>query len=155
MQDLMKCIENKKFAVGAFGLEYDGLLPMVDSGQALNRTLGIDGDQYDVGQLNSVYNFRVGVSESEFRTPKDDLMPTVKIDFSQSERIDPVCAAVPNPLRKTKDPGITCLFTMNEQVEKCSYRGLVLILENAKLDVYNRNANAGRINRDIIRLGAS
>ncbi|MEA3286952.1 MAG: nucleotide sugar dehydrogenase [Candidatus Marinimicrobia bacterium] len=130
MQDLLKRVEKKEFTVGVIGLGYVGLPLAVEFGNAGIRTIGIDIDSKRVARLNEGDNYIQDVKDAELKALVDNGTFTATTDFSSIKHIDAVCIAVPTPLSKTKDPDITYILSVNEQLEKYIHKGLIVILES-------------------------
>ncbi|MCF7807587.1 MAG: nucleotide sugar dehydrogenase [Candidatus Marinimicrobia bacterium] len=130
MQDLLKRIEEKDFTVGVVGLGYVGLPLAVEFGKEGIRTIGIDVDQKRVDLLNSGTNYIQDVADAELKQLVDDGLFSATTDFSSLKHIDAVCIAVPTPLSKTKDPDITYILAVNEELKKYVHKNLVVILES-------------------------
>ncbi len=130
MQELLRRIENKDITVGVIGLGYVGLPLAVEFGNAGIRTIGIDVDAKRVDQLNQGENYIQDVEDAELKALVEQGTFTATTDFSSIKHIDAVCIAVPTPLSKTKDPDITYILSVNEQLEKYVHKGLIVILES-------------------------
>ena len=130
MEKLLKRIENKDITVGIVGLGYVGLPLAVEFGNAGIRTIGIDVNQSRVDQLNAGDNYIQDVDDAELKALVDAGTFTATTDFSSIKHIDAICIAVPTPLSKTKDPDITFILAVNEELEKYVHKDLVVILES-------------------------
>jgi len=130
MQELLKRIEKKDITVGVVGLGYVGLPLAVEFGNAGIRTIGIDVNETRVAQLNRGENYIQDVKDGELKALVDNGTFTATTDFSSIKHIDAICIAVPTPLSKTKDPDITYILSVNEQLEKYVHKDLIVILES-------------------------
>jgi UDP-N-acetyl-D-glucosamine dehydrogenase len=130
MLDLLKRIENKDFTVGIVGLGYVGLPLAVEFGNVGIRTIGIDVDSNRVEALNLGKNYIQDVDDAELKTLVDSGVFSATTDFSSLRDIDAVCIAVPTPLSKTKDPDITYILAVNEELKQYAHKDLVVILES-------------------------
>ena len=130
MQDLLKRIENKDITVGVVGLGYVGLPLAVEFGNVGIRTIGIDVDEKRVGLLNEGVNYIQDVDDAELKKLVDQGTFSATTDFSSLMHIDAVCIAVPTPLSKTKDPDITYILAVNEELKKYVHKNLIVILES-------------------------
>jgi len=130
MQDLLKRIENKDITVGVVGLGYVGLPLAVEFGNVGVRTIGIDVDAKRVDLLNEGVNYIQDVDDAELKRLVDDGVFSATTDFSSLKHIDAVCIAVPTPLSKTKDPDITYILAVNEELKKYVHKNLIVILES-------------------------
>lgn len=130
MQDLLKRIENKDFTVGVVGLGYVGLPLAVEFGNEGIRTIGIDVDAKRVDLLNEGTNYIQDVKDEELKKLVDEGTFSATTDFSSLKHIDAVCIAVPTPLSKTKDPDITYILAVNEELKKYVHKNLVVVLES-------------------------
>lgn len=130
MQDLLTRIEKKDITVGVVGLGYVGLPLAVEFGKAGIRTIGIDINAARVEQINAGSNYIQDVDDTELKQLVDAGYFSATTDFSSLTHIDAVCIAVPTPLSKTKDPDITYILSVNEELKRYVHPGLVVILES-------------------------
>jgi len=130
MQNLLNRIENKEITVGVIGLGYVGLPLAVEFSKAGIRTIGIDVNAGRVEQLNRGENYIQDVADAELKALVAAGTFTATTDFSSIKHIDAVCIAVPTPLSKTKDPDITFILSVNEQLKKYVHKNLIVILES-------------------------
>lgn len=130
MQDLLKRIESKDFTVGVVGLGYVGLPLAVEFGNEGIRTIGIDVDAKRVDLLNEGTNYIQDVKDEELKKLVEEGTFSATTDFSSLKHIDAVCIAVPTPLSKTKDPDITYILAVNEELKKYVHKNLVVVLES-------------------------
>jgi len=130
MQNFLKRIQEKHITVGVVGLGYVGLPLAVEFGKAGIKTVGIDVNQARVDQLNRGENYIQDVDSAELTQLVDDRIFTATTDFSVIKDIDAVCIAVPTPLSKTKDPDISYILNVNEELVKYVHKDLVIVLES-------------------------
>ncbi|NQV16172.1 nucleotide sugar dehydrogenase [bacterium] len=130
MQDLLKRVQEKDITIGVIGLGYVGLPLAVEFGKVGIRTIGIDVNADRVDQLNRGENYIQDVQDAELKKLVEDGTFSATTDFSNIKHIDAVCIAVPTPLSKTKDPDITYILAVNNELEKYVHKDLIVILES-------------------------
>jgi UDP-N-acetyl-D-glucosamine dehydrogenase len=130
LEKLLKRIESKEITVGVIGLGYVGLPLAVEFAKAGVRTVGIDVNQTRVDQLQRGDNYIQDVSDSQLKALVDTGTFTATTDFSSIKKIDAICIAVPTPLNKTKDPDVSYLMDVNDELKKYLHKDLIIILES-------------------------
>ena len=130
MEALLKKIEQKEAVVGVIGLGYVGLPLAVEFAKAGLKVIGIDVNQKRVDQLNRGENYIQDVDDNELRDLVKSGILAATTDFSSLKHIDALSIAVPTPLNKTKDPDISFILQVNEQIGKYLHKDLVVILES-------------------------
>lgn len=130
MEKLLARIENKDFTVGIIGLGYVGLPLAVEFGNAGIRTIGIDIHQGRVDQLNRGENYIQDVDDAQLRSLVEAGTFSASTDFAMIKNIDAICIAVPTPLSKTKDPDVSYILDVNQELTKYVHKDLIIILES-------------------------
>ncbi|MBI2819734.1 MAG: nucleotide sugar dehydrogenase, partial [Acidobacteria bacterium] len=123
-------IEARTARVGILGLGYVGLPLAVEFARSGFQVIGIDVDPERVDKLQAGESYIDDV-------PPDDLSPLVEAgclrassDFSLLAEVDTVDICVPTPLRKTKDPDLSCILSAVQEIQKYLHRGMLVILES-------------------------
>ena len=130
MQNILNKIESKEMLVGIIGLGYVGLPLAVEFGKAGFKVMGIDVNQDRVDQLNRGENYIQDVNSDEFSRLVESGHFWATTDYSVIKDIDAVCIAVPTPLNKTKDPDISYIMQVTDELQKYVHKGLIIVLES-------------------------
>ena len=130
MRALLDKIENKQAVFGVIGLGYVGLPLAVEFANAGFKVIGIDVDEDRVAKINRGENFIQDVDDKELANAVKTGKLAATTDYSSLRHIDAVSIAVPTPLNKTKDPDISFILQVNEQIGKYLHKNLVVILES-------------------------
>ncbi|MCF7796178.1 MAG: nucleotide sugar dehydrogenase [Lentisphaeria bacterium] len=130
MQELLKKIETKEAVFGVIGLGYVGLPLAVEFANAGMKVIGIDVDEERVAKINRGENFIQDVDDDELAAAVKNGKLAATTDYSSLRHIDALSIAVPTPLNKTKDPDISFILQVNEQIGKYLHKDLVVILES-------------------------
>lgn len=152
-------IETRQAVVGVIGLGYVGLPLAVAFAEEGFRVIGIDIDQEradainrgesyisDVpsSQLAAVTTNKVEVPVNSSRAPADNLplpaMDSVEVkstnllyattDYNLLTEVDAVIICVPTPLGKTKDPDLSYILAVADQLSSCLHQDMIIILES-------------------------
>ncbi len=130
IQDFLKRIENKEITVGVIGLGYVGLPLAVEFAAAGFRTIGLDINVSRVQQINRGENYIQDVDDSRLRILVKQGTLSASTNYADLERMDAVAIAVPTPLNKTKDPDVSYLLQVAEQIRKYVHRDFLVVLES-------------------------
>lgn len=127
---LQKKIATKSLQVGVIGLGYVGLPLAVTLAEAGFHVTGIDVDQQKVDAANRGESYIPDISSSTLQA----LLDTKRIDFTSDyavlKDIDAVSICVPTPLRKTRDPDISYIISVTQQVRAHLHPGQLVVLES-------------------------
>lgn len=133
MSDLLQKIKNKDARVAIVGLGYVGLPLAVDLAKQGFEVIGIDVDQKKCGSLNGAKSYIEDISDADLKpitgkSGKGFIHATT--DFSVLKTIDCVSICVPTPLAKTRDPDMSYILAVNEQIKKYIHPNMLIILES-------------------------
>lgn len=127
---LREKIKSKKAKVGVIGLGYVGLPLAVEKGKVGFDVLGFDRNASRVAQVNEGKNYIKDVKDSELSelVSKSKLVATT--DFSKLMDVDVAVICVPTPLTITRDPDISFIVNVTEQIVKYLHPGMLVTLES-------------------------
>jgi UDP-N-acetyl-D-glucosamine dehydrogenase len=116
--------------VGIVGLGYVGLPLAVEYAKAGFSVTGIDLIESKVARINAGDSYVQDVAPSDV----DALVNAGKLcattDFSVISELDTINICVPTPLRKTKDPDMSCIVSACQEIAKYFHPGMLAILES-------------------------
>jgi UDP-N-acetyl-D-glucosamine dehydrogenase len=127
-QTLLNKIQKKDFTVAVIGLGYVGL-PLVEHlGHAGVKVIGVDLDKNKIEKLKKGESYIQDVKTSSYQAIKHLVTPTM--DYSLVGQADIVNICVPTPLVKTKDPDVSYIISVCQELKKCLRPGQLIILES-------------------------
>lgn len=116
-QTLLNKIQKKDFTVAVIGLGYVGL-PLVEHlGHAGVKVIGVDLDKNKIEKLKKGESYIQDVKTSSYQAIKHLVTPTM--DYSLVGQADIVNICVPTPLVKTKDPDVSYIISVCQELKKC------------------------------------
>lgn len=127
---LKEKIINKTAKVGVVGLGYVGLPLAVEKGKVGFNVIGFDQNLERVEQVNQGANYINDVKTHELL----ELISTEKLkatnDFTELADIDVVVICVPTPLTITRDPDISHIVNVTNEISKYLHPGQLITLES-------------------------
>ena len=130
LEKLKEKILDKKAVVGVVGLGYVGLPLAVEYAKSGYKVIGIDLDEKKVKSINSCISYIPDVSTQELReVVKNGRLKATK-DYRAVAQLDAVIICVPTPLRKTKEPDISFVFSAIDNISKHIKKGTLVSLES-------------------------
>ncbi len=121
-------IESKTAQVGILGLGYVGLPLAVDLAKAGYSVTGFDVMEDRVSKLNRGDSYVEDIPEEDLRSVKSKFKATT--DFSLLKKMDCVSICVPTPLGKTRDPDISFILAVRDELRRTIHPDMLVILES-------------------------
>jgi nucleotide sugar dehydrogenase len=128
--DLLEKIKSKKAKIGVVGLGYVGLplaLEFVRNGYCVT---GIDKSKERVESLNKGRSYVIDVKSEDITQFIEKGLLCVTHDVSALSALDAVSICVPTPLTKTKDPDMSYIIGVGQEVKNHMHKGQLFILES-------------------------
>lgn len=129
-ETLLQKIDDRTAIIGVVGLGYVGLPLVVGLAEVGFTVIGMDVDQRKVDALQK------GTSYVE-DVPSDVVVQLVQAGtfkpttaFAELQAVDAISICVPTPLNKTKDPDISYIVTVTNELVKIGAAGKLIILES-------------------------
>ena len=129
-KNLQSKINDKTAVIGIIGLGYVGLPLAVEFANNSFTVLGIDIDKRRVEQLNRGENYIADVSDNNLKQLVSSRKLSATIDFSVLTNIDAVIICVPTPLNKLKDPDVSYILNVLDQLTKYIHPDMLISLES-------------------------
>ena len=129
-QVLLDKIRARTARIGIVGLGYVGLPLAVEFARNGLTVTGIDLDAAKVASLNLGKSYVPDVASSDVASLVSCGRLSATSDFSCVAGLDTVNICVPTPLRKTKDPDMTCVVSAVEAIAEHIRPGVLVILES-------------------------
>jgi len=157
--NILEKIGNRQAVVGVIGLGYVGLPLAVAFAEEGFRVIGIDVNQERTNAINrgesyisdvpsehlaSLITNTIQVPVKSTKVPvenvplssldKVEVKPTSQLfattDYSILAEVDAVIICVPTPLGKTKDPDLSYILAVADQLSSCIHQDMIIILES-------------------------
>ncbi len=129
-KDLQSKINDKTAIIGIVGLGYVGLPLAVEFANNGFTVIGIDVNKARVDQLNRGDNYIGDVSDENLKQLVSSKQISATIDFSALVNIDAVVICVPTPLNKLKDPDVSYILSVLDQLTKYVHTDMLISLES-------------------------
>lgn len=128
--DLQSKIEDKTAIIGIIGLGYVGLPLAVEFANNNFSVIGVDINQERVNQLNKGDNYIGDVSDDNLKQLVLSKQISATTDFAILSKIDAAIICVPTPLNKLKDPDVSYILSVLDQLTTFVHRDMVISLES-------------------------
>lgn len=130
MSELREKIKTKKAKIGIVGLGYVGLplaLEFVRSGYCVT---GIDKNKERVESLNRGKSYVIDIKDEDIAQFIEKGIFSVTDDTSVISTLDAMSICVPTPLTKTKDPDMSYIINVTQEIKKYMRNDQLFILES-------------------------
>ena len=128
--ELLEKINNKSAKIGVIGLGYVGLPLAIEFVNAGYKVIGVDIDENKVNSLNSGKNYIKDVDDNVIKDAiKKDLFRATR-NFSVVKNLDAISICVPTPLNKEKDPDISYIISVMDEIKDYIHEKMIIILES-------------------------
>jgi UDP-N-acetyl-D-glucosamine dehydrogenase len=128
--DLQSKINDKTAVIGIIGLGYVGLPLAVEFANNNFTVIGIDINKDRADQLNKGENYIGDVSDDNLKQLVSSKKISATTDFSVLTNIDAVIICVPTPLNKLKDPDVSYILSVMDQLTKYVHTDMLISLES-------------------------
>tara|TARA_Y100001970_G_C14251483_1_gene872214 strand:- start:3512 stop:4807 length:1296 start_codon:yes stop_codon:yes gene_type:complete len=123
-------ILQKKAVVSVIGLGYIGLPIALAFAKAKFKVNGIDIDQKKINHLNLKQSYISDINDADLKNTISNYHLTFSDKFDSITNSDVIIICVPTPLNKTKDPDISFIVEVVEQISKFSMNNKIICLES-------------------------
>lgn len=121
---------NKEATIGVVGLGYVGLPLAVEKAKVGFKVIGFDRNVDRVGQVNCGENYIKDVKNEELKELVIKKQLTATTDFSKMAEVDVIVICVPTPLTITRDPDISYIVNVTNEIAKYIKPGQLVTLES-------------------------
>ena len=128
--NLINKIENKSAKIGVIGLGYVGLPLAIEFTNAGYKVIGIDVNQNKVNSINSGKNYIKDVKDDTLRDVVDKKLLTATTNFNEVKNLDAISICVPTPLNKEKNPDISYIVSVMEEIKDHIHENMLVVLES-------------------------
>ncbi|MDE1888803.1 MAG: nucleotide sugar dehydrogenase [Planctomycetota bacterium] len=130
MSELLEKTKTKRAKIGVVGLGYVGLplaLEFVRSGYCVT---GIDKSKERVKSLKKGKSYVIDIRDEDVAQFVENGLLSVTDDASILASLDAISVCVPTPLTKTKDPDMSYIINVGQEIKKYMHRDQLFILES-------------------------
>jgi UDP-N-acetyl-D-glucosamine dehydrogenase len=130
MTPLLDKIERRTARIGVIGLGYVGLPLAVEFAHAGYEVTGFELSGEKVRLVNAGENYIQDVDDRLLAELVGSGTIKATTDFSGLRQMDCVSICVPTPLRKTKDPDLSCIISAVDQIKQHLHPHMLVVLES-------------------------
>ncbi|MFH1852121.1 MAG: nucleotide sugar dehydrogenase [Candidatus Neomarinimicrobiota bacterium] len=127
---LTAAINEKSARIGIIGLGYVGLPLAMEFNRSGFAVTGIDIDAERVARLNRGENYIQDVDDDFFRAQVATGRFRATTDFAAIRELDALSICVPTPLNKLKDPDISYIVAVLDELVRYLHPNLLIVLES-------------------------
>tara|TARA_B100000886_G_scaffold332625_1_gene285568 strand:- start:10441 stop:11757 length:1317 start_codon:yes stop_codon:yes gene_type:complete len=127
---LIDKINDKSAKVGVIGLGYVGLPLAVEFTNAGYEVVGIDIDQKKVDSINLGKNYIKDVRDDILKDAVKKKLLTASTNFNEVKNLDTISICVPTPLNKEKNPDISFIVSVMEEIKDYIHENMLIVLES-------------------------
>ena len=128
--NLKNKIENREAQIGVIGLGYVGLPLAMEFVRAGYHVTGIDVDQEKVKKLNRGENYIQDIKDESVKNAVEMNQLSATSDFSVIQNLDAISICVPTPLNKQKNPDISFINHVMENIKDLIHHDMIVVLES-------------------------
>ena len=150
---LLRKIRRRQARIGIIGLGYVGLPLAVEFAGAGFSVTGLDIDRRRTEQVNNGSSHIGDVSDQILRRQIETGRFHATNDFAELSGMDTISICVPTPLRKTKDPDLSCIIQAVEAVADHLHRGQLIVLESTTYPGTTEEIVLPVLERNFLRVG--
>ncbi len=130
MTVLLKKIKTKDARIGVVGLGYVGLPLALEFARSGYNVTGIDKNMERVESLKKGKSYIIDITDSEVKQLIKTGRFNVTDDASVLFKLDAVSICVPTPLTKTKDPDVSYIINVSQEIKNYMHKGQLFVLES-------------------------
>ena len=130
--NLFDKISSRQAVVSVIGMGYVGLPLAIEFARAGFRVIAIDNDENRVNQFNNGESYLPDISSSELEDLRrsKSVNLTATSDYSILDDADAVLVCVPTPLSKTKDPDLSYVIAVADEISARLRPEMLVVLES-------------------------
>ncbi|MCK4689190.1 MAG: nucleotide sugar dehydrogenase, partial [Candidatus Marinimicrobia bacterium] len=146
-------IKDHEVKVGVIGLGYVGLPLAVEFTNNGFSVTGIDVLQEKVDLINNGKNYIKDVNDEELAKAVEQGLLRATTDFSVISELDAVSICVPTPLRKTKDPDVSFIISVLDEISKYMHSDMLIVLESTTYPGTTREIMLPKLEESGLKVG--
>ena len=129
-ETLLERIADRSALIGVVGLGYVGLPLVVGLAEAGFKVIGVDVDRTKVASLNKGESYIEDVPSEVVKRLVESGQFHASTSFANLDDADAISICVPTPLNKTKDPDISYIVAVTNELVKLGATGKLIVLES-------------------------
>src|SRR3989338_4173279 len=130
VNELIRKIAHKEAKVGVIGLGYVVLPLAFEFANVGFNVVGIDTDPAKVEAINKGNCYIKDIPTDAFKLLVKNKKLKATTDFSTISELDTLSICVPTPLRKTRDPDMSYILAVANELKKFIRAGQLIVLES-------------------------
>ena len=130
MQTFMQKAADRSAHISVIGLGYVGLPLAISFAQAGYQVTGIDADPHKVTGIQAGVSHVQDICSKELQQVVHSGHLRATQDFGVLAEVDSVSICVPTPLSKTKDPDISYIVSVTDEIRERLHPGQLIVLES-------------------------
>ncbi len=150
---LLRRIADRSARVGIVGVGYVGLPLAAVFGAAGLRVTGVDASAERVAAINAGRSYIDDVPTDVVAQLRADGLLDATTDFDVLAELDAISICVPTPLRKTRDPDISAILAVTEQIAHRLRPGQLIVLESTTYPGTTREVILPRLDASGLKVG--
>ncbi|MFQ3631320.1 nucleotide sugar dehydrogenase [Roseiflexus sp.] len=150
---LLQRIADRSVHVGIIGVGYVGLPLAAVFGAAGLRVTGIDASAERVAAINAGRSYIDDVPTDVVAHLRAQDLLDATTDFDVLAELDAISICVPTPLRKTRDPDISAIMSVTEQIAQRLRPGQLIVLESTTYPGTTREVILPRLESSGLKVG--
>ena len=127
---LINKINDRSAKVGVIGLGYVGLPLAVEFANAGYDVIGIDINRNKVDLINAGKNYISDIKDSILNEVVSKKLLKATTNFKVVKKLDAISICVPTPLNKEKNPDISYIVSVMEELKNYLHENMIIILES-------------------------
>jgi UDP-N-acetyl-D-glucosamine dehydrogenase len=128
--DIVRKLKERTAHIGVIGLGYVGLPLVIRFCEEAFRVTGFDIDSNKVKKLNKGESYIKHIPREKLREIKRKRLFSATTDYSQLKKTDCIIICVPTPLKKNKEPDLSCVESTANEIAGHLRRGQLVSLES-------------------------
>ncbi len=150
---LLRRIADRSARVGIVGIGYVGLPLAAVFGAAGLRVTGVDASAERVAAINAGRSYIDDVPTDVVAHLRAQDLLDATTDFDVLAELDAISICVPTPLRKTRDPDISAIVAVTEQIAQRLRPGQLIVLESTTYPGTTREVILPRLESSGLKVG--
>ena len=138
---LIDKINDKSAKIGVIGLGYVGLPLAIEFTNAGYNVTGIDIDEKKVDLINSGKNYIKDVKDSILKEAVNKKLLKATTNFNVVKKLDAISICVPTPLNKEKNPDISYIVSVMEEIKNYIHENMIIILREHNISRKHKRIN--------------
>ncbi len=127
---LINKINDKSAKIGVIGLGYVGLPLAIEFTNAGYEVIGIDIDKNKVDSINMGKNYIKDVNDNILKNAVSRKLLKASTSFNNVKNLDAISICVPTPLNKEKNPDISYIVSVMEEIKDHIHEHMLIVLES-------------------------